>query len=218
MLDYRPVLNIAGALLAILAVAMLVPATFDLAAGSRDWQAFAAAAAVTGFVGVALILATRQAGWRTFGIRQGFLVANLSWLLVALFGALPFVFCELQLSLTDAIFESMSGITTTGATVLRDLEAVPPGILLWRAILNWLGGIGIIVMAVAMLPFLRVGGMQLFRTESSDRSEKALPRAGQIATSTIVTEPMSPSGMAFIDCRCGGESTGESSRGGRRPT
>lgn len=179
MLDYRPVLNIAGSLLAILAVAMLVPATFDLAAGSRDWQAFAAAAAVTAFVGVALILATREAGWRGFGIRQGFLVANLSWALVALFGALPFVFCELQLSLTDAIFESMSGITTTGATVLRDLETVPPGILLWRAILNWLGGIGIIVMALAVLPILQVGGMQLFRVETFS-AEQVLPRAAEI--------------------------------------
>ncbi len=179
MLDVRPVLNIAGSLLAILSVAMLVPAAFDLAVGNRDWQAFAAAAAVTAFVGIALMLATHDSGWRGFGIRQGFLVANLAWVLLALFGALPFVFCELQLSLTDAVFESMSGITTTGATVIRELDAMPPGLLLWRAILNWLGGIGIIVMALAVLPILQVGGMQLFRVETF-AADQVLPRAAEI--------------------------------------
>ena len=95
--------------------------------------------------------------------------------------ALPFAFSQLDLSFTDAFFEAMSGITTTGSTVIVNLDTAPPGLLLWRALLQWLGGIGIIVMALAVLPMLRVGGMQLFRMESSDQSEKALPRAAQVA-------------------------------------
>ncbi len=185
MLDLRPVFSIAGALLAILAVAMLVPTALDLATGSPDWQAFAAAAAVTLFVGVALLLANRDVGWRGFGLRQGFLIANISWILVALFGALPFVFAHPGLGFTDAVFESMSGITTTGATVMEGLDKMAPGILIWRAILNWLGGIGIIVMALAVLPILQVGGMQLFRVEAF-AAEQVLPRAAEIGAGVAV--------------------------------
>jgi trk system potassium uptake protein TrkH len=111
--------------------------------------------------------------------RQAFLLTTSVWVVVALFAALPMAFSDLTLA--DAVFEAMSGITTTGATVIVGLDAAPPGILLWRAILHWLGGIGFIVMAVAILPMLRVGGMQLVRTESSDLSEKILPRAAQVA-------------------------------------
>ncbi len=185
MLNLRPVLSIAGALLAILAVAMLVPTALDLATGSKDWQAFAAAAAVTLFVGVALLLANRDSGWRGFGLRQGFLIANISWLLVAIFGALPFVFAHPGLGFTDAVFESMSGITTTGATVMEGLDKVAPGLLIWRAILNWLGGIGIIVMSLAVLPILQVGGMQLFRVEAF-AAEQVLPRAAEIGAGVAI--------------------------------
>lgn len=88
---------------------------------------------------------------------------------------------SLASSWTDAFFEAMSGLTTTGATVMTGLDAAPPGVLLWRALLQWAGGIGIIATAIAILPALGVGGMQLFRTESSDRSEKVMPRAWQVA-------------------------------------
>ena len=104
----------------------------------------------------------------------------MAWLVIAIFGALPFAFSELQLSLTDSFFEAMSGVTTTGSTVIVGLDHAAPGILLWRAILQWLGGIGIIVMAVAILPVLQVGGMQLFRVEAFE-TDKVLPRAAQIA-------------------------------------
>ncbi|MGP1256825.1 MAG: TrkH family potassium uptake protein [Kiloniellales bacterium] len=179
MLDLRPVLFVVGLLLSVLAVAMIVPALVDLVAGHPDWQVFAASFAVTLFVGVALMLTTR-AGWSGFTLRQGFLMTTLAWLVTATFGALPFAFSELQLGFTDAFFESMSGVTTTGATVIVGLDEVPPGILLWRAILQWLGGIGIIVMAVAVLPMLQVGGMQLFRVEAFD-TDKVMPRAAAIA-------------------------------------
>src|ERR671919_852568 len=104
------------------------------------------------------------------------------WPVVALFAALPLAFSELDLTIADAVFEATSGITTTGSTVIVGLDHAPPGILLWRGILQWLGGIGFIVMGVAILPILRVGGMQLVRAESSDLSEKILPRAAQIAS------------------------------------
>ena len=179
MIELRPVVFIIGILLSILAVAMIIPAIVDIAVGHPDWQVFLVAAFVTLFVGVSMMLTTR-ASLRRFSVRQAFLMTNLAWLVIAVFGALPFQFSELELSPVDALFESMSGVTTTGATVIVGLDFAPPGILLWRAILQWLGGIGIIVMAVAILPMLQVGGMQMFRVEAFD-ADKVLPRAAQIA-------------------------------------
>ena len=180
MFDLRPILYIVGLLLTTLSLAMTLPAIADAATGHADWQVFLASAGLTLFVGVALVLTTRTADTRV-GVRQAFLLTTLSWVTTAAFAALPFTFAGLGLSYTDAFFEAMSGLTTTGSTVIVGLDNAPPGILLWRALLQWLGGIGIIVMAVAVLPMLRVGGMQLFRTESSDQSEKVLPRATQLA-------------------------------------
>ncbi len=179
MIDLRPVVFIIGILLVILAIAMIIPAIVDVAVGHADWQVFAASAALTFFVGALMVLTTR-AGWTSFSLRQAFLMTNLAWLVIAMFAALPLAFSGLELSYTDAFFESMSGVTTTGSTVIIGLDYAPPGILLWRAILQWLGGIGIIVMAVAVLPILQVGGMQLFRVEAFD-TDKVAPRAAQIA-------------------------------------
>jgi len=179
MIDLRPVAFVIGVLLSILAAAMLVPALVDVVVGHRDWQVFVASAAVTLFVGVSLILTTRT-GWASFNIRQAFVMTTLAWTTIALFGALPLAFSELDMSVTDAVFESMSGITTTGATVIVGLNGAPPGILIWRSMMQWLGGIGIVVMAISILPILRVGGMQLFRVEAFD-ADKVLPRAAQVA-------------------------------------
>ena len=180
-MDFRPIFLIVGMLLATLALTMLVPAAVDAFAGHADWQVFAMSAGVTLFVGVAMAL-TCRAGDMQLSIHQAFAMTTLSWLLLATFATIPFVFSELRLSFTDAFFEAMSGFTTTGSTVIVGLDKAPPGILVWRSLLQWLGGLGIIVIAIAVLPMLRVGGMQLFRMESSDRSEKALPRAAQIAS------------------------------------
>lgn len=185
MLDFRPILFVIGLLLSTLAVAMIVPAIVDALAGNVDWQVFAISAGFTLFVGVALALAGRTAEIR-LTIRQAFLLTTLSWLAIAVFAALPLAFSNLGLSYTDAFFESMSGLTTTGSTVILGLDDAPPGILLWRALLQWLGGVGIIVMAVAVLPVLKVGGMQLFQMESSDKSEKVLPRVAQIIAGIAV--------------------------------
>src|SRR3989338_8671083 len=169
-----------GALLVALSVVMLVPVLAEIVARSNDWQAFLSSAVVTGFVGGALMLAN-QTEERDLTHRATFIVTSLGWLSVSAFSALPFAFSEVDMNYTDAFFEAMSGITTTGSTVMTGLDRTPPGILLWRSLIQWIGGVGIILTAVAILPFLRVGGMQLFRTESSDRSEKVLPRPGQIA-------------------------------------
>jgi trk system potassium uptake protein len=181
VIDLRPILVVIGILLIILALFMAPPMVADMAAGHPDWQVFLAASAVTLFAGVTLVLMNQ--GYRDPELtgRQAFLLTTSVWVVVAAFAALPLAFSELNLTLADAVFEAMSGITTTGATVIVGLDVAPPGILLWRAILQWLGGIGFIVMAVAILPMLRVGGMQLVRTESSDLSEKILPRAAQVA-------------------------------------
>ena len=184
MLDFRPVVFILGILLCVLALAMTIPAIVDAFVGHPDWQVFAAASATTLFVAVSMIL-TARVRWVVFTVRQAFILTNLAWLVIAAFGALPFAYSELDLSITDAFFESMSGVTTTGATVIVGLDNAPPGILLWRAILQWLGGIGIIVMAVAVLPVLQVGGMQLFRVEAFE-TEKVMPRAAQIAGSISI--------------------------------
>ena len=181
MLDFRPVFYINGILLTTLAAAMCAPLVADLVVHHPDWRVFAGAAGLTAFVGVTLIL-TMRAPPKRLTVRQAFVLTTVTWLSLTFFAALPFAFADLDLSFTDAFFESMSGLTTTGSTVITGLENVPSGILLWRAILQWLGGIGIIVMSVAILPMLKIGGMQLFRTESSDRSEKVLPRVAQIAS------------------------------------
>ena len=155
--------------------AMVLPAVVDLISHTGRGLDFLGTASVTFFVGVCLQLAYRHAN-TSLSIQQGFLLTALTWIVLTAFAALPFVFCDLQLSYTDAFFEAMSGLTTTGATVIIGLDNAQPGILLWRAILQWLGGIGIIVTAVAILPMLSVGGMHLFRMESSDTSEKIVPR------------------------------------------
>jgi trk system potassium uptake protein TrkH len=181
-MDLRPILVVIGILLIILALFMVPPMVADVAARHRDWQVFLVAAAVTLFTGVSLVLMNRAPEFGHLTGRQAFLLTTAVWIVVAVFAALPLAFSELNLSAADAVFEAMSGITTTGSTVIIGLDAAPPGILLWRAILQWLGGMGFIVMGVAILPMLRVGGMQLVRAESSDLSEKILPRAAQVAS------------------------------------
>lgn len=162
-----------------LAVAMCLPAVADAAANNPDWQVFLTAAVFTLFVGGTLALSSRGA-IRAITPRQGFVLTTMLWIIIPAFAALPFAFADMDLSYTDAFFESMSGLTTTGSTVIRSLDVAPPGVLIWRALLQWLGGIGVIAMAIAILPLLRIGGMQLFRMESSDRSEKATPRTTQL--------------------------------------
>ena len=122
---------------------------------------------------------------KKLNLQQAFLLTALSWLSIAIFGSLPLIFSEVNFSFTNAFFESMSGITTTGSTIIPNLEEMPKAILLWRAILQWLGGIGIIVMAITLMPIMNVGGMQLFKISNSDSSEKILPKSKEIALRLI---------------------------------
>ena len=179
-LDVRPVLLVIGILTAILGVTMMAPAIVDAALGNADWRSFSVASLITSLFGLGLWLATRGTV-RGLGTRQAFMMTVSAWLVLTTFGALPIYLSGVVPSFTDAFFEAMSGLTTTGATVITHLEATPPGILFWRAILQWLGGLGIIVMAVAILPMLQIGGMQIFKAEAFDSTDAILPRVTQIS-------------------------------------
>jgi trk system potassium uptake protein TrkH len=181
VIDVRPVIFVNGILLLVMAGAMGLPALVDWSRGDSDWRVFAVSAMVTGVVGLAMMLATHVKERPRFSTRQAFLLTTSAWLFMAAFGALPFSFSALKMSYTDGFFETVSGLTTTGATVIVGLDSAPKGILLWRALINWLGGVGIIVLAVAVLPFLGIGGMQLFKMESSDKSDKVRARTSQVA-------------------------------------
>jgi len=185
----RPVFYLTGRMLLALAAAMLLPAAVDVLTGDPDWRAFLIGSVVTFGCGAGLTRLTRCRLSEGLTLRQAFLLTPVSWTTIALFGAIPLYisdYSQLRDSFTNAFFESMSGLTTTGATVIVGLDSAPRGILLWRALLQWLGGIGIIGVAIAILPALGVGGMQLFRTESSDRSEKVMPRVREIATGIVL--------------------------------
>ena len=180
MVDVRPIIPVIGVLSIVLGVTMVVPATADLSAGTGDWRSFAGSSLITILIGTGLFAATRGRKV-TLTLRQAFLMSVLTWVALAAFGALPFIWSDKINSITDAYFESMSALTTTGATVISGLDDASPGLLLWRAILQWIGGLGIIVMAVSVLPMLQVGGMQLFKAEAFDTAEKILPSATQIS-------------------------------------
>ncbi|GAA0590761.1 TrkH family potassium uptake protein [Caenispirillum bisanense] len=183
-LSLQPVLYVIGLLITVVGLAMLVPGIVDLAYGDIDWRGFFIGGGFTVLVG-GMLITTNRTSTITMSLRQAFLLTVFGWVFTAGFSAIPFVFSRLDLSYTDAFFEAISGLTTTGSTVLIGLDTAPPGVLVWRSVLQWLGGIGIIVMAIVLLPFLRVGGMQLFRMESSDRSEKVMAKVNQLGLATL---------------------------------
>nr|WP_210287069.1 TrkH family potassium uptake protein [Ancylobacter tetraedralis] len=192
-----------GVLLAVLGTTMMIPAMVDIVAGKGDFLVYVAAAVITAFVGFSLWLAGRNSAVERLDLRQAFVLTAASWVLLSAFAAIPFMWSETDLPFVDAYFEAMSGLTTTGATVISHLDTRPPGILIWRAFLHWYGGIGIIVMAMALLPMLQIGGMQLFRAESSDKSEKVLPRAAQMAKSIVGTYVLLSLACAVTYIVCG---------------
>ncbi|MEL6792166.1 MAG: TrkH family potassium uptake protein [Pseudomonadota bacterium] len=183
MLDVRPAGYVIGLLILALGVSMAAPALVDAGYGDGNWRAFAVAAGVAIFVGGAMAAACRDREQEGLSIQQAFFFTTLAWLALPIFGALPFVFGAPNASYTDAFFEAMSGLTTTGSTAFVELETMPPGALLWRGMLQWFGGVGIVVFAMAFLPSLKVGGMQLFKSESFDTFGKILPQAAEIARS-----------------------------------
>ena len=183
MSNYKTVFFTLGILQIILGIFMLIPIFVQFFFNEID-SSFFGASIITIIFGTLFFLSNLDHD-KKFNLQQAFLLTALSWLSIAIFGSLPLIFSEVNFSFTNAFFESMSGITTTGSTIIPNLEEMPKAILLWRAILQWLGGIGIIVMAITLMPIMNVGGMQLFKISNSDSSEKILPKSKEIALRLI---------------------------------
>lgn len=170
-----PVINVLSLLIAGLGGTMIIPLFIEMARPGGHIIIFALPMVVSVTLGIVLLAATRGSAQLALDHREAFLVTASSWVLMPLIAALPLLLAGM--SWTDAVFEAASGLTTTGSTVIHGLDEWPASLLFWRSFLQWVGGVGIIVTAVALLPFMRVGGMQLFRAESSDQSEKIEARA-----------------------------------------
>ena len=185
MATNKTVFFLIGILLLVLGASMLAPYFIQIMYKENS-HSFVSSSFVTIFIGILFILANLEKEFK-LNLRQTFLFSTLAWLMVAIFGSLPFLLSANEFTISEAFFESMSGITTTGATIISDLDNSPKSILLWRAIMQWLGGIGIVVMAITILPLLKVGGMQLFKMEGPDTTEKILPRTIEVAAIIIST-------------------------------
>ena len=183
MSNYKTVFFIIGVLQIILGIFMAIPIILQLVFSELD-SSFIASSVITLVFGVLFVLSNLDYN-KKINLQQAFLLTTLSWLTIAIFGALPFYFSNLNLSFTDSFFESMSGLTTTGSTVITNLEIVPKSILLWRALLQWLGGIGIIVMAITLMPIMNIGGMLLFKVLNTDSSDEILPSSKEISLKLI---------------------------------
>ncbi|TAL27435.1 MAG: TrkH family potassium uptake protein [Alphaproteobacteria bacterium] len=228
-MNFKPIFYVNGILLLILSSAMLLPALVDLSGKSSDWRVFAGAQIITAFFGFALIFMNQQ---KTFHMtpKETFVMTALSWVVIAAFAALPFCFSEIHMPYTNAFFEAMSGITATGSTVITGLDHLPHGILFWRSLLHWLGGIGFLIVALAIFPMLQISGMQLFKTQSFEVA-KVMPSAVQMAayivmiyvflTLACVTLLHVVAGLSMFDAVChamgaistGGFSTSDASVG-----
>ncbi len=187
LIDVNRVCFIIGIMFLVMTVFMFPPALTDAVAGEGDWRVFAGSAFVTGFAGLMLVMTSRGNWSPQVSLKEGFVLTVTSWVVMCAVAAIPFVFFNGHISPVDAWFEAVSGLTTTGSTVLAGLDRMPPGILLWRSIIQWVGGVGTVLMALIMLPFLRVGGMQLFQSESARRSDTFAPRAAELMSLIAVT-------------------------------
>ena len=185
MRDFRSAFYIIGILLCIESLAMLIPMSVDILYNNSDWQIFFFSSLISFLIGLVLIFSFRHQK-RSIKIREAFFLTLISWIVISIFASLPFIYSSSNLSYTDAFFESISGITTTGATVITNLDQINEGILIWRAILQWFGGIGIILLALAILPTLQIGGMQLLHMEHDDPYEKSLPKINQFVLEILI--------------------------------
>ncbi|MFN3526243.1 MAG: TrkH family potassium uptake protein [Paracoccus sp. (in: a-proteobacteria)] len=181
MIDLRPVAHPIGKIVIVLGASMLAPMMVDLWHDDPHWQVFLECSLITMVIG-ALVMAATQGHYTSLRLQQAFLLTSGIWLVIPVFGALPFMLGQPDASAIDAFFEAMSGVTTTGTTAFPALDGLPKGTHLWRALLQWMGGLGIVVVAMVFLPVMRVGGMQFFRSEGFDTLGKVLPRAGAIAS------------------------------------
>ena len=182
---WQLVLMINGYFISVLGCAMLITAGYDMYTFGVTWSQFLNAAIFTLFIGVSLFLSNRT-NINTISMRQGYLLTATSWLSLSLLAAVPFMLCGVTKGFADAFFEAVSGLSGTGATVFADVESLPKPILLWRSILNMTGGIGVVIFAAALLPFLGIGGMQIFQRENSDVNDKFMPKFHYIAKRIII--------------------------------
>jgi trk system potassium uptake protein len=182
MINFRPILRVSGVLLIILAVFMLTAVPVSLIYGGEDLQAFLWSALICIIIGLPLWFFNQRKNGTTIGKREGYLIVAVGWIGMAVFGMLPFLFAGVFSHIHDAFFETASGLTTTGASVLNDIEIIPKGILYWRSLIQWIGGMGIIVLTVAIMPLLGIGGIELFVAESpGPTSDKVHPRIRETA-------------------------------------
>lgn len=210
---WQPVLMISGYFISVLGLTMLFPALLDIYQSHQNWSLFITSAIISTFIGLSLFLAN-NVKIKSISLQQAYLLTAISWFSVTLLAAIPFTLYGT--SLADAIFEAASGISTTGATIYANVEILPKSILLWRALLNGLGGVGIVIFAIALLPFLGIGGMQIFQRENSDVNEKFMPKISYIAKRIIFvyvllivacTLSLKFAGMDWFDAFCHSNST-----------
>ncbi len=180
-MNLKIILRVLGFLLLVEGIAMLVTLLVSLIYNEHDVPAFLISAIINLGIGGILVLTTSKAN-KDIGKREGFIIVSLVWIVFSFFGCLPFIISGSIPNFTDAFFETISGFTTTGSSILKDIEALPPGILFWRSIIQWLGGMGIIVLSLAILPVFGIGGMQLFVAEvPGPTPDKISPRIRQTA-------------------------------------
>ena len=184
MFNIKPIALVGGTVVCAVGFLLFIPLITELIYQTESWQSYAVPILLYLIVGGSLVITNRNVELK-ISIKEAFIITVISWILLAILCAIPFIYTQLQLSVVDAVFESMSGITTTGSTILNNLDNLPKGILIWRALLQWLGGIGIVVIALVILPFLRIGGMQLFHLEGDDPYDKFLPKISSVVTKII---------------------------------
>ena len=185
MLNLKPIALVGGTVVCAVGFLLFIPLITEIFYQSESWQSYAVPILIYLIVGGSLVITNRNVELK-ISIKEAFIITVLSWILLAFLSAVPFIYTKLNLSVVDALFESMSGITTTGSTVINNLDYLPKGILIWRAMLQWLGGIGIVVIALFILPFLRVGGMQLFHLEGDDPYDKFLPKISSVISKIAI--------------------------------
>ena len=184
MFNIKPIALVGGTVVCAVGFLLFIPLITELIYQTESWQSYAVPILLYLIVGGSLVITNRNVELK-ISIKEAFIITVLSWILLSILCAIPFIYTQLKLSAIDAIFESMSGITTTGATILNNIDDLPKGILIWRALLQWLGGIGIVLIALVILPFLRIGGMQLFHLEGDDPYDKFLPKISSVVIKII---------------------------------
>jgi trk system potassium uptake protein TrkH len=202
MFNLKPIALVSGTVTCAVGFFLFIPLIAEIIYESESWQSYAVPILLYLIVGGSLVITNRNVDLK-ISLKEAFIITVLSWLLLTFLCAVPFLYTEVNLGIVDALFESMSGVTTTGATTLSNLESLPKGILIWRAFLQWLGGIGIVVIALFILPFLRIGGMQLFHLEGDDPYDKSLPKISSVIKKIFVIYATLTVALVFLYNICG---------------